>query len=102
MKKCLNKRRSKKKQKKSLFYKYFNGFLLPFINRVGGYGLTPVSAISLRSALLVEETGVPDDNHRPATIHNNIIKVLCFSIGTAYIFVTEMTHCMLISYNMVH
>ena len=101
VKKCLNKRRSIKIKKK-----YFNGFLLPFINRVDGYGLTPVSnnisAISLWSALLVEETGVPGENHRPVTIHNNIIKVLCFSIGTAYIFVTEMTHCMLISYNTVH
>ena len=28
-----------------------------------------ISAISWRSVLLVEETGVPDENHRPAESH---------------------------------
>ena len=28
-----------------------------------------ISVLSLRSALLVEETGVPGENHRPATSH---------------------------------
>ena len=28
-----------------------------------------ISVISLQSVLLVEETGVPEDNHRPAAIH---------------------------------
>jgi Leucine-rich repeat (LRR) protein len=33
-----------------------------------------ISAISWRSVLLVEETRVTKENHRPAAIHNNIIK----------------------------
>jgi hypothetical protein len=28
-----------------------------------------ISVISLQSVLLVEETGVPEDNHRPAASH---------------------------------
>ena len=28
-----------------------------------------ISVISWRSVLLVEETGVPEENHRPATSH---------------------------------
>jgi hypothetical protein len=28
-----------------------------------------ISVLSLRSVLLVEETGVPGENHRPATSH---------------------------------
>ena len=28
-----------------------------------------IAVVSWRSALLVEETGVPGENHRPVTIH---------------------------------
>jgi len=31
-----------------------------------------ISAISLRSVLLLEETGVPVENHRPAANHRQI------------------------------
>ena len=31
--------------------------------------LNNISAISWRSVLLVEETGIPGENHRPATSH---------------------------------
>jgi hypothetical protein len=33
-----------------------------------------ISLISWRSVLLVEETGVPGGNHRPATSHRLVIK----------------------------
>ena len=32
-----------------------------------------ISSISLRSILLVEETGVSRENHRPATSHGQIV-----------------------------
>ena len=35
--------------------------------------LNNISAISWRSVLLVEETGVGEDNHRPAASHSQIL-----------------------------
>ena len=34
-----------------------------------GHPWNNISVISLESVLLVEETGVPEENHRPATSH---------------------------------
>ena len=34
---------------------------------------TNISAISLRSVLLVEETGVPGENHRPVASHRQTL-----------------------------
>ena len=39
-----------------------------------------ISVISWRSVLLVEETGVPEENQRPATSHRHTKKYEIFSM----------------------
>jgi hypothetical protein len=49
--------------------------------------LTNISVISLRSVLLVEESGVPGENHQPAgshwqTLSNNVVHLALSGIRT--------------------
>jgi hypothetical protein len=54
---------------------------------------TNISAILWRAALLVEETGVPGENHRPATSHwqsqtkNNLLFFPCNDQWTSYAYI---------------
>ena len=53
---------------------YFNGVLHPIIYLDGkcffdGATFNNISVISWRSVLLVKDTGVPGENHRPAASH---------------------------------
>jgi hypothetical protein len=42
-----------------------------------------ISVISWRSALLVEETGVPGENHRPAASHDNLYHIMLYRVHPA-------------------
>jgi hypothetical protein len=43
------------------------------IDELGYCAFNNISVISWRSVLLVEETGVPGENHRPATSHRQTL-----------------------------
>ena len=42
-----------------------------------------ISAILWRSALLVEETGIPGENHRPATNHCKLYHIMLYLVHLA-------------------
>ena len=42
-----------------------------------------ISVISWRAALLVEETGVPGENHRPAASHLQIYHIILYRVHLA-------------------
>ena len=42
-----------------------------------------ISAISWRSVLLMEETGEPGENHRPATVTNKSYRIILYRVHLA-------------------
>ena len=48
------------------FWKTISGTFVPLMSMVFNANFNTISVISWRSVLLVEETGVPWENHRPA------------------------------------